>query len=127
MQDALSTNTRGVKQRCPTTKGWGILVKWKYGSTTWIALKDMKESYPVQLAEYDVQNRISLKPEFAWWAPYTLKKRNHILVKIKSKYWIRTHKYGIDIHKSVKSAKEIYKFNQNTLWWDVIMKEMNTV
>ena len=42
MQDAFSTNTGGVKQRHPTTKGWEILVKWKDGSTIWIALKDMK-------------------------------------------------------------------------------------
>ena len=51
----------------------------------WLALKDMKEAYPVQLAEYAVQNRISLEPAFAWWAPYVLKKRNRILAKIKSK------------------------------------------
>ena len=36
----------------------------------------MKESYPVQLAEYAVQNRISLEPAFVWWAPYALKKCN---------------------------------------------------
>ena len=43
MQDVFSTDTRGVNQRCLATKGWEILVKWKYGGTTWIALKDMKE------------------------------------------------------------------------------------
>ena len=43
MQDTFTTNTRGVnKQHWPTTKGWEILVKWKDGSTTWLALKDMK-------------------------------------------------------------------------------------
>ena len=42
MQDAFSTNTRGVKRRLPTKKGWEILVKWKNVSTTWIALNDMK-------------------------------------------------------------------------------------
>ena len=105
MQDAFSTNTRGVKRRRPTTKGWEILVKWKYGSTTWIALKYMKESYPVQLAEYAVQNRISLEPAFAWWAPYVLKKRNRIIAKIKSKYWIQNQKYGTEIPKSVKRAE----------------------
>ena len=85
IQDSFSTNTRGVKQRHPTTKVWEILVKRKDGSTTLIALKDMKESYPVQLAEYAVQNRISLEPAFSWWAQYVLKKRDHILAKIKSK------------------------------------------
>ena len=127
MQDAFSANTRGVKQRRPTTKGWEILVKWKDGSTTWIALKYMEESYPVQLVEYAVQNRISLEPVFALWAPYVLKKRNCILAKIKSKYWIRTHKYGIEIPKNVKRAKEIDEFNHNTIWWDAIMKEMKNV
>ena len=105
MQDAFSTNTQGVKQRRLTTKGWEILVKWKDGSTMWLALKDMKEAYPAQLAEYAVQNRISLEPVFTWWAPYVLKKRNRILAKIKSKYWIQTHKYGIEIPKSVNRAK----------------------
>ena len=46
---------------------------------------------------------------------------------IKSKYWIHTHKYGIEIPKSVKRAKEIDEFNQNTFWWDAIMKEMRNV
>ena len=86
MQDAFSTNTQGVKRHRPTTKGWEILVKWKDGSTTWLALKDMKEAYPVQLAEYAFQNRILLEPVFAWWDLYILKRHNYILSKIKSKY-----------------------------------------
>ena len=87
----------------------------------------MKESYPVQLTEYTVQNRISLEPTFAWWDPYVLKKHNRILAKIKFKYRIRTHKYGIHIPKSVKREKEIDDFNQNTFWWDAIMKEMKNL
>ena len=68
-----------------------------------------------------------MEPAFAWWAPYVLKKCNHILANIKSKYWIWTHKYGIKIPKNVNRAKEIDKFNQNNLWWDAIMKEMKNV
>ena len=127
MQDIFSTNTQDVKQRCPTTKDWEILVKRKDGSTTWLALKDVKEAYPDQLAEYAVQNRFSLEPAFAWWDPYVLNKRNRILAKIKYKYWIRTHKYSFEIPNNVKRVKEIDKFNQNTLWWNVIMKEMRNV
>ena len=47
------------------------LVQWKDSSTTWVELKDMKEAYPVQVAEYSVQNHISLEPAFAWWTPQT--------------------------------------------------------
>ena len=30
-----------------TTKGWNLLVEWKYGKQDWIPLKDLKESNPV--------------------------------------------------------------------------------
>ncbi|KAI2495086.1 Reverse transcriptase (RNA-dependent DNA polymerase) [Fragilaria crotonensis] len=96
-------------------------------STTWVTLKDMKEAYPVQSAEYAVQARIAEEPAFAWWAPHTLKKRNRIIAKVKSKYWLRTHKFGIRIPKSVKEAREIDAENGNTYWWDAILKEMKNV
>ena len=69
-----------------------MLIRWKYGSTTWVPLKDMKESYPVQLSEYAVLTRIQEEPAFAWRVPPVLWKRNRIVAKVKSKYWIRTHK-----------------------------------
>jgi hypothetical protein len=53
-QDAFITTPAGTKQRRETTKGWETLVQWKDGRTTWVMLKDMKNSYPVQLAEYAV-------------------------------------------------------------------------
>ena len=51
-QDVFLT-TRTSTHRCrETTKGWKILVRWKDQSTTCIALKDIKNSFPVQMAEY---------------------------------------------------------------------------
>ena len=46
-----------------------------------------------------------MEPAFAWWVPHTLKKRNRIIVKVKSTYWMRTHKFGIRIPKTVEEAK----------------------
>ena len=126
-QEAFITTSSGTKRRKETTIGWEILAKWKDGSTTWIALKDFKESYPVQLAEYAVSARISEEPAFAWWVPFTLRKRNRIIAKIKSKYWVRTHKFGIKIPKNVAEALAFNKENGNTLWWDAICKEMKNV
>ena len=37
--------------RC-TTKGWKLLVKWKDGQSTWVPLKDLKKSNPVETAEF---------------------------------------------------------------------------
>ena len=123
-QDAFIMTKTGTKYRRETTKGWELLVEWKDGSTNWVSLKDIKESYLVEVAEFALATRISMEPAFAWWVLFVLKKRNRILAKVKSKYWLRTHKFGICIPKSVKEAKKIDEQNGDTLWWDAICKEM---
>ena len=126
-QDAFITTRSGTKRRRETTKGWEILIEWKDGSTNWVALKDVKESYPVQLAEFTISNCIAGEPAFAWWVPFVMKKRNRILAKVKSKYWLMSHKFGIRIPKSVEEAKKVDNQNGNTLWWDAICKKMHNV
>ena len=126
-QDAFITTKTGTKRRPESTKGWELLVEWKDGSTNWVSLKDIKESYPVEVAEFALATRISIEPAFAWWVPFVLKKRNRILAKVKSKYWLRTHKFGIRILKSVEEARKIDEQNGDTLWWDAICKEMKNV
>ena len=42
----------GHKYRRKTTAGWKLCVQWKDESTSWLPLSDIKESYPVQVAEY---------------------------------------------------------------------------
>ena len=120
-------NSYGVKRRKMTTRGWEVLVEWKDGSTDWLALKDLKESYPVELAIYATNRNIQDEPAFAWWVPYVLKKQKRILKKIKSKYWARTHKYGVRVPRNVQEAIEIDRENGNTLWMDAIKLEMKNV
>ena len=103
-QDAFITTKTGTKRRREATKGWELLIRWKDGGTDWIALKDIKESYPVQVAEYTVLSRISEEPAFTWWASSVLKKRNKIIAKTKSKYWLMMHKFRIEIPKTVLQA-----------------------
>jgi hypothetical protein len=50
-----------------TTKGWELCILWKDGTTTWQRLADMKESNPVEVAEYAVAHEINEEPAFAWW------------------------------------------------------------
>ena len=126
-QDAFIATKTGTKRRRETTKGWELLVRWKDGGTDWIALKDIKESYPVQVAEYAISSRISEEPAFALWSSSVLKKCNRIIAKTKSKYWLRMHKFGIKIPKSVLQARQIDAKCANTLWWDTICKEMKNV
>ena len=94
-----------MKRKKRTTRGWEICVQWKDGSTNSIALKDMKDSYPVYLSDYAVTNKVQDEPASSWWVPYALRKRKKIIAKSRSKYWENTQKYGIRIPKSMKQAK----------------------
>ena len=123
-KDSTYITRSGMQRNKRTTKGWELFVRWKDGSGDWVALKDLKESYPVPLADYAVANGLLEEPVFAWWVPYTLKKRKAIVQKVKTKYWQRTHKYGIRIPKTVQEAREIDKANGNTMWQDAIAMEM---
>jgi len=87
----------------------------------------VKNAYPVQLAEYAHQKQISKEPAFIWWVPHVIKKRERIISKTKSKYWNRTHKFGVRIPHSVKEALDLDKNNGDTLWHDAICKEMKIV
>jgi hypothetical protein len=87
----------------------------------------VKNSYPVQLAEYATQRRIVGEPAFTWWIQYVLKKGNQIISKLKTKYWVRTHKFEVKIPKTIKEAKAFDEENGNTLWWDAICKETKNV
>ena len=49
------------------------------------------------------------------------------MTKIKSKYWQRTHKYGIRVPKSVDEAYEEDKRNSNSLWTEAIAEEIEKI
>ena len=50
-----------------------------------------------------------------------------MLAKIKSKYWERTHKYGIEIPKYIIDCQLIDEANGNSLWMDAVRLEMKNV
>ena len=66
----------GKRHLRKSTKGWALCVRWKDGSTTWQALSSLKESHPIQVAEYAVASGIDTEPAYEGWVPYVLKKRN---------------------------------------------------
>ena len=78
-QDAFITTGTGTRWRRETTIWWELLAQWKDRSSNWVSLKDLKEAYPVQTAEYAIAAKIAMEPAFAWWVLYTLKKRSRII------------------------------------------------
>ena len=110
-----------------TTLGWDMLVKWANGITSWLPLAAMKESNPIETAEYAVANGLDKEPAFRWWVRKTLRTRDRIISKVKTRYWKRSHKYGIELPKSVRQALAIDARNGDSAWRDAIAKEMKNV
>jgi hypothetical protein len=104
-----------------------LCVEWKDGSTSWERLADLKESNPVEIANYAVTHGLDSEPAFAWWVPFTLKHRNRIIAAVNKRYHKRTHKFGIEIPKTYEDCVRIDKENGNTYWQDAIRKEMAKV
>jgi hypothetical protein len=126
-EDAYLVTQSGQKRLRKTTKGWKFLVQWKDGTRTWVPLKDMKESHPVETAEYVCAKRIDKEPAFIWWVPYTLCKRDRIIASVKSRIRKTEIKYGVELPTSVAHAYELDKKNGNDFWSKAIEKEMSNV
>ena len=116
VDDGFITMKNGRKKRHRTTKGWKLLANCKGGESTWVSLKDFKESHPVQVAEYAVANKLTEEPAFAWWVNPILRKRDRIIKKVKSRYWKHMHKYGIELPHNVASALKIDKKTGTDFW-----------
>jgi hypothetical protein len=107
-----------------------VCCQWKDGSTSWESLANLKESHPIETAEYAVTKGLDHEPAFNWWVPHVLKKCNQIISLVcrrTTRYLKRTHKCGIEIPKTVKEALALDRKNDNTLWADATAKEMREV
>ena len=120
-------HVNGCRHHRKTTRGVRLCVRWKNGAATWERLVDLKQSYPLELAEYAIARGIDGTPAFSWWVPYVIRKRKRILAAVQSRSHKRTHKFGFEIPKTIRRALEIDKERGNTLWEDAIAKEMANV
>jgi hypothetical protein len=82
-----------------TTKGWHLCVEWKYCTTSWERLEDLKESNHVEVAEYVATKSLLYTPDFIWWAPYFLQKCTIIIAAVTKRYHKWTLKFGFEVPK----------------------------
>jgi hypothetical protein len=119
-------NTVKVDQVQPTshktTKGRDLLVKWGDGTTSWMPLKDLKNSNPIEAAEYAVAQKLAGHPALAWWVRTALRARYRFIKKVNTRYWKRTHKNGIAMPKSVSEALAFDKSSGTDFWRKSIEK-----
>ena len=121
-----ASSKQGSKHRY-TTKGWRLLCEWWDGSRKWVALSDLKENYPVCLAQYAVAQGIDDEPAFRWWVSYTLRKSDVIVGAVKARMKHKSIKYGVQVPRSLKHAQELDIQNGNNLWQKAYEKEMANV
>ena len=84
----------------------------------------------MQTAEFAVVQGIEHEPAFNWWVKHVLKKRDRIVASIRkwqTRYLKKSHKFGIELPKTVEQALALDAKNGNTLWADAISKEMENV
>jgi hypothetical protein len=116
ISDSFTTSCKGNRVPQTTTRGRSLLVSWKDGSSDWSPVKDLDDSYPIQIAN-----------ERRSTGGYTiLQKRNCIGSKVKC-YWPTTHKFGIRLPKTVAEALAINYQTGTDLWQKALGKEMNKV
>ena len=87
-----------------STVGWQLCCQWKDGSTSRESLADLKESHPIETAEYALTKGLDHEPAFNWWVPHVLRKRDQMISLVRrrtTRYLKRTHKFGIEIPKTV--------------------------
>jgi hypothetical protein len=87
----------------------------------------LKESNPVEVAEYAVAKSLLDATDFVCWYPRVLKKHIRIIAAITKRYHKCTHKFGIEVPKSWDDCVRLDKENHNTLWQDEVRKEMKNV
>ena len=127
MENKYILTKSGQRRMRMTTVGWKLLVRFRDGSEQWIPLKILKETNPVEVAEFAFARGIDDQPAFAWWVPYTLRERDRIIAGINARVKKTTHKYGIEVPTTIEDARKLDKANNNTYWEDAIQLEMANV
>ena len=87
----------------------------------------MKEYNWIKVAEFAKARDIADKRAFAWWVPYTLRKWDVIISKIKARVRKTNRKFGIEIPNSIAHAQRLDQKNKNTFWMNALPKEMLNV
>ena len=117
----------GQNRRLITTKGWDIKIEWSDGTQSWVPLRDLKESNPIQLAEYAYMKELQDEPAFAWWVAHCIKRRDRVIKQIRHRMIKKAIKFGINVPSTVEEALKFDAENGDDLWFQAIEKELRNV
>ena len=127
-KDNMYIHTKSGQRRLrQSTAGWKLLVSFRDGAEQWMPLRTLKETNPVEVAEFATAHNIADEPAFRYWVPYTLRKRDRIIAAVNSRARRTTHKYGIEVPQSLDHALRLDLANDNSLWSDALNLEMPNI
>ena len=118
------TTNSGQRRFRKTTAGWKLLVPWNNGTEQWIPLSIMKNPNPVEVAWFAVARVIDREPAFSWCVPYNLCRRELIIDVVNSRVKWVTHKYGVELPRTVQDSYAEDEKNCNTFWCDALNMEI---
>ena len=121
------TLRNGMRVPIKSTRGHQFCVKFKGNETEWLDVKTVKESNPIEAAEFAVAMGLADEPAFSWWVKDVLRHKASIISKVKSKYWKTTHMFGIKLPHSVEEALELDRLSNTDYWAKAIAKENSRV
>jgi hypothetical protein len=107
--DGTFQTNHGTKRKRITTKGWKLKIEWCDGTSSWIPLKDIKESNPLEVAQYAKDRNIIQEPAFSWWVPRTLRKRDRIIKQVRHRIAKKNMKFGIKVPANMKEARDLFR------------------
>mmetsp|Transcript_1849 Transcript_1849/g.3781 ORF Transcript_1849/g.3781 Transcript_1849/m.3781 type:complete len:250 (-) Transcript_1849:1930-2679(-) len=125
--DGFIINKHDRKIPKKTTKGWFFNVRWKDSSDSWVPLKDIKESIPVEVATFATTQGIEKEPAFSWWVAYIIKKSKHSIASVQHQTKKTSHKYGISVPTSIADVYRLDIQNGNAYWRDTIARNMKSI
>ena len=82
--DAYRTLSNGHRVPKRMTKGHQLPLRFQGNETEWMDLQTVKDSNPVEAAEYAIANQLDKEPAFAWWVQDVLRHKKRIISKVKS-------------------------------------------
>ena len=78
------------------------------------AIENIKEFESYWSDWFALARGIDKEPAFTWWVPYILRRRDRIIAGLNYRVKRTTHKYGIELPRSVDKALRYDKLNGNT-------------
>ncbi|MEL6802173.1 MAG: hypothetical protein AAFO91_00130, partial [Bacteroidota bacterium] len=116
-------------RRNPSTSKWDIRVKWEDGTETWEPLGEFARNDPMTVAVYAKEHELLETPGWKRFKPYVknakaINAMNKQAMVSSMRHGIQ-YKFGVQVPKTPREARELDKKNDNRLWGDAIKKELN--